>query len=218
MGLNTEVATLAAARANLYRLLARIYILEVDRPLLAALQAMAFPDFAANPELREGYVLLQDFLARATEADLEDLAADYAGIFLAAGVAQGLAAFPYESVYVSKTRMVGQGSRVRVAALYAARGLALACDLPKTPEDHVALELEYMACLCRELAETAANAEALLKEQKVFLTTHLMNWIPLFCRDMGKYAQTDFYRAIGKITAGFLQLEQALLQTEPQEV
>lgn len=218
MGINTEIETLALARASLYRLLARIYILEVNRPLLEALQAMVFPNFADNPDLNEGYALLRAYLAGATEDDLEDLAADYAGIFLAAGVAQGLAAFPYESVYVSKTRMVGQEPRVRVAALYAARGLALACDLPKTPEDHVALELEYMACLCRELTEAGDNTEALLAEQKMFLEKHLLNWVPLFCKDVGKYAQTDFYRAIGKITAGVLQLEQVLLQTESEEV
>lgn len=218
MGINNEMAALAPARANLYRLLARIYILEVDRPLLEALQAMVFPDFADNPDLNEGYALLREYLAGATEEDLEDLAADYAGIFLAAGVAQGLAAFPYESVYVSKTRMVGQEPRVRVAALYASRGFTLACDLPKTPEDHVAPELEYMACLCRELAEAAGNTEALLAEQKEFLQKHLLNWVPLFCKDVVKYAQTDFYRALGKITAGFLQLEQVLLQTESEEV
>lgn len=217
MGIKTQMKTLAAARANLYRLLARIYILEVDQPLLEALQAMVLPDVVDNPELNEGYALLREYLAGATEADLEDLAADYAGIFLAAGVAQGLAAFPYESVYVSKTRMVGQEPQGRVAALYASKGLSLVCELPKTPEDHVAPELEYMACLCRELAKAADKTEALLAEQKAFLEKHLLNWVPLFCKDVYKYAQTDFYRAIGKITAGFLQMEQALLQTESKE-
>jgi len=206
------MVTLAPARESLYRLLARIYILEVDGPFLEAMQAMVFPSGVANPELNEGYALLQNYLSCGTEEDLEDLAVDYASIFLAAGIAQGLAAFPYESVYVSKTRMIGQESKSRVAELYASRGFSLRDNLPKAPEDHVAMELEYMAFLCRELAAYPDRAEQLLQEQTVFLETHLINWVPLFCRDVGKYAQTDFYQAIGKITTGFLQMEQALLQ------
>lgn len=217
MGLNIEMVTLAYARESLYRLLARIYILEIDWPFLVALRSMEFPDFVVNPELNEGYSLLQEFLANTKEEDIEDLAVDYAGVFLAAGIAHGLAAFPYESVYVSKTHMIGQESKSHVAGMYASRGLSLAGNLPKAPEDHVAMELEYMACLCREMAEADDNAESLLQEQKVFFETHLLNWVPLFCRDVDKYAQTDFYRAIGKITAGFLQMEQALLHDESEE-
>lgn len=207
-----ETFDLVSARESLYRFLVRLYILEVDLPLLEAMQAMVFPECVSNAALSEGYGLLREYLSRSTGEDLEDLAVDYANIFLAAGVAQGSAAFPYESVYVSKTHMLGQEPQSRVAELYAARGFALRKDLPKSPEDHISMELEYMACLCRELGEESSDAEGLLLEQKEFFKTHLANWIPLFSRDVTKYAQTDFYRAVGKITDGFIQMEQTLLQ------
>jgi len=38
--------------------------------------------------------------------------------------------------------------------------------------------------------------------------------MPLFCQDVVRYAQTDFYRGLGQITAGFLQGEAQLFQDE----
>lgn len=212
MDRSIEIIELASVREALYRFLARLYILEVDAPLLEAMQAMTFPEAVSNPDLSEGYGLLREYLARSTEEDLEDLAVDYANVFLAAGVAQGLAAFPYESVYVSKTHMLEQEPKSRIAELYASRGLTPNRDLPKAPEDHIAMELEYMAFLCRLLEEESGDAESLLLEQKEFLEAHLVNWVPLLCRDVVGYAQTDFYKAVGKITDSFIQMEQTLLQ------
>ena len=203
---------LTPARESLYRLLARLYILEVDLPLLTAMQSMAFPPAPSLPELEEGYGLLEGYLSRSGGDNLEDLAVDYAGVFLAAGIAHGLAAFPYESVYVTKEHLHGQTAHQRIAAAYAKRGLTLRPDLPKTPEDHAAMELEYMALLCRESMERPEAGERLFQEQKEFFQAHLHPWMPLFCQDVVNYAQTDFYRGLGHITAGFLLGEAQLFQ------
>lgn len=199
-------------RENLYRLLSRLYDLEVDAPLLAALKGLRFPQDCGDPQLEEGYRLLEQYVQSHDQTCLDDLAVDYAGVFLAAGVAQGLAAFPYESVYTNKKRLVGQQARGSAAVAYAAKGFALGTATYKIPEDHVAVELEFMARLCREAAAEGADLAACLAEQRAFFEAHLQNWMPAFCRDVEKYAATGFYKGLAKITGGFLNLEKELFQ------
>jgi anaerobic sulfite reductase subunit A len=84
------------------------------------------------------------------------------------------------------------------------------------PEDHIAFEFEFMAYLCEETkaalaAKDDAKFSALLTDQMNFLTDHLLNWIPQFCADIGNFAETGFYKGVGKITSGYLHLEQLIL-------
>ncbi|MBR4869965.1 MAG: molecular chaperone TorD family protein [Oscillospiraceae bacterium] len=94
------------ARANFYRFLSRVYLLEVDETLWNAMQNMTFPVDAAEGDMKAGFELMRGYLDANAKSDLaavlDDLAVDYARIFLSAGVAQGKAAFPYESVYTSR--------------------------------------------------------------------------------------------------------------------
>ena len=195
------------ARANFYRFLSRLYLLEVDEGLWSAMQNMTFPTDNAEGDMKAGYEMMGDYLAVNANADLtavlDDLAVDYARIFLSAGVAQGKAAFPYESVYTSRKHLVMQDSRMEVVELYAKRGITPAKDNYHVPEDHLGYLCEYMAILIDEGATD---------EQKAFLKNHLSNWVGAFTVDMGKYASTDFYRGLAKLTRGFLLLEQEVLR------
>ena len=195
------------ARANFYRFLSRLYLLEVDETLWNAMQNMTFPVDAAEGDMKAGFELMRGYLDANAKGDLaavlDDLAVDYARIFLSAGVAQGKAAFPYESVYTSRKHLVMQDSRMDVVELYAKRGLAPAKDNYHVPEDHLGYLCEYMAML---IDEGAAD------EQKAFLKNHLLNWVSAFTVDMGKYAATDFYGGLAKLTRGFLLLEQEIMK------
>ena len=195
------------ARANFYRFLSRLYLLEVDEGLWNALQNMTFPTDNAEGDMKAGYEMMGDYLAVNANADLtavlDDLAVDYARIFLSAGVAQGKAAFPYESVYTSRKHLVMQDSRMDVVELYAKKGVTPAKDNYHVPEDHLGYLCEYMAILIDEGAED---------EQKAFLKNHLSNWVSAFTVDMGKYASTDFYRGLAKLTRGFLLMEQEIVK------
>lgn len=198
--------TLQVSRANMYRFLSRLYLLEVDEALWNGMAKMTFPTAAAEGDLKDGYEMVANYLKANADGNmtevLDDLAVDYARIFLSAGVAQGKAAFPYESVYTSRKHLVMQDSRMDVVALYAKKGLTPAKDQYHVPEDHLGYLCEYMAVLCDEMAED---------EQKAFLKGHLLNWVNAFTVDMAKYASTDFYRGLAKVTRGFLKLEQDLL-------
>jgi anaerobic sulfite reductase subunit A len=195
------------ARANFYRFLSRLYLLEVDEALWNAMQNMTFPVDAAEGDMKAGLELMRGYLDANAEGDLaavlDDLAVDYARIFLSAGVAQGKAAFPYESVYTSRKHLVMQDSRMDVVSLYAKRGVTPSKDNYHVPEDHLGYLCEYMAIL---IDEGAAD------EQKAFLKNHLLNWVSAFTVDMGKYAATDFYGGLAKLTRGFLLLEQEIMK------
>lgn len=212
--------TLQKTRENMYRFLSRLYLLEVDEELLTALMKMKFPAESPDEELRAGYQSIKAYLEEASDKMeeagqkiLDDLAVDYARIFLSAGVAQGKAAFPFESVYTSKKHLMMQESRNDVIALYAEKGVTPGKDMYRIPEDHLGLLLEYMAMLCAEAVAAGDDAEKEAvnrAEQADFFKNHLLNWVPAFTVDMGKYASTDFYRGLAKLTRGFLNLERSL--------
>lgn len=198
----TELRETATVREDMYRFLSRLYLLEADRELLSVLTVMDFPKECLDGELTMGYRLMEKAV-RDTSEDLDELAADYARVFLAAGVAQGNAAFPYESVYTSRRCIVNQNSKVQAAALYAEEGMSMAPGLPGIPEDHVAAELDFMAHLCGE----SQLDPAYYRRQKGFFKEHIQNWVPRLAMDVAKYARTDFYKALAAITTGFVRME-----------
>ena len=188
-------------RAHLYSLLSRLYRVEVDAPLLEKLKGLSFPA-AANETLSEGYAMLTAYLANCGEGTLDDLAVDYATVFLAAGSADGQAAIPCESIYTSPKKIFMQEAWEDVCRIYAEKGLTKSSRHSDLMEDHLALELEFMATLVKRRDPKAEQA---------FIEQHLLNWLPDFVADIDKYADHDFYKAVGRITLGFLQMERDLL-------
>lgn len=201
-------------REALYRFLGGIYQKEIDRALLMQMKAMTFPSEAGEPSLTGGYRMLRDYLDQVDESSncsgITDLAADYAKIFLAAGISQGSAAFPYESVYTSPGRIIMQDAWEAVRKSYESAGLIKSGATSGLFEDHISLELEFMAFLCEEARRDPDSSDWLIK-QREFLRDHLLNWVPAFTADVDQYADTLFYKAIAKITVGFLRFDQKLL-------
>ena len=205
-----EYTAIMKNRENFYRFLQRFYYKEVTLEFLNQLRGMTFPQNCGQKELQEGYDLMEKFITMAGDGMVDELAADYAKVFLAAGEYQGKGAFPYESVYTSKQGLVMQEAWEQVKAVYAAHHLGLAEVPSDMMEDHIAIELQYMAQLC---ARTIDNAEGgLLQDQVDFLNMHLLNWVPSMCADMEKYARTDFYKAVAKMTLGFLKMDLEMLK------
>ncbi len=216
MDLFAEEAALVANRASLYAFLARLFRVEVDQKLLDQMAHMQFDVEADEPDIAAGYRLLAAFLERRGANTKTDLAVDYAKVFLGAGVINGHAAFPFESVYTSPDHLVMQDARDQVLQAYRAEGLG-ADEEVDFPEDHISLELEFMAYFCRQthaalLAGDGPAAAGCLAKQKDFLQQHLMAWVPDFCADILEYAQTDFYRGAAQVTRGYLHMEQELIE------
>lgn len=188
-------------RARLYSLLSRLYRVEVDAPLLKTLKELSFPE-AGNETLAAGYSMLSAYLANCGEEALDDLAVDYATVFLAAGSADGQAAIPCESIYTSPKKIFMQEAWEDVCRLYAEKGMTKSSKHADLMEDHLALELEFMSELVKRRDPATEQA---------FIEKHLLNWLPEFVADVDQYADVDFYKAVARITLGFIQMEHELL-------
>ena len=221
--MSKEMKDLNQYREWMYRFLASVFIQEIDAPMLASLREMEFPAFEETTipwqqDLDAGFRLIESYLngfegksEEEISALLEDLAADYAKVFLAAGDAAGKAAFPYESIYTGFDSAFGGSLQMNLSALYASKGLTMREDMFKIMEDHIGLELNYMAELLKEEAdaEEVSVAEKLQSEQNEFFQSHLINWALQFAADIYKYTERDFYKGIARMTMGFMEAEQA---------
>lgn len=202
-------------RMSTYSLISRLFRVEVDQPFLDELKAMRFPHSANNAMTDQGYERITKFLSSTWENTLTDLAVDYVRTFVGYGMDSFSAAFPYESVYTSERRLLMQESRDEVLALYRAAGLEKGKDWPES-EDHIALELEYMAILTRRAVDSLERGDedeafANLVSQANFLDSHLINWAPLMTVDMRKFAKTDLYQGLSYLTEGFLASDREFL-------
>lgn len=210
-----NLVELMNARARSYGMLARLFREEVDLPTLRELQQMRFPQATGNAAADEGYHQLYNYLKRAWDDSVTELAIDYVSTFIGHGVNGYSAAYPYESVYTSERRLLMQEARAEVLATL--RENELVRGNWNEAEDHIALELEFMQRMALRAAEAlgdAAEEEAIayLRTSYDFLENHLLNWVPMLVADMRMYARTLFYQGLAQLTLGSLREDEAVLR------
>lgn len=192
----------AEARELTYSFLSHLFLEEVTEEFLARL--------AEEPPQLEGE--LRRFAAGLPAADLAAVRTEAAAQF--AALLLNMSAnpvHPYESVYTSAENLLMQRSRDEVLAAYRQAGFERSGDL-NVPEDHVAIELEFMARLCRKEADALragdeAAAQAARDLQRDFLRDHVLAWVPQLCDDLEKRAQPGLYRGLAETTSQFLSFE-----------
>lgn len=119
-----------------------------------------------------------------------------------------LIAPPYESVHLSKDRLLFERETMLVRAAYAEFGLE-APRLNRDPDDHIALELGFLAALCvraMDALDAADDAELarLLSGIQRFLADHLLRWAPTCLTQALEGADTLFYRGVAELGLGTL--------------
>lgn len=207
MNQNVQFADMLAERLTMYRFLARLYTSEADAGLLDALKETPLND--GEDDASEGFALMAGWLREpGTDDPVEALAVDYAHTFLGAGIAEGLVAYPFESVYTSAGRLVMQDAWEDVCRYYREHGLGRADDTD-TLEDQIGLECAFVAHLIGESqkaleADDEKALEASLMTQHEFIQKHLVNWVGRFAEDVKQTALTDFYRGLAAVTADFI--------------
>ncbi len=175
-------------------------------------------DAVDDTDMADGLRELGRYLARGGANVRQDLAVDYARIFLAAGIQDGKAAIPYESVFTSPEGLLMQDSRDDVAKAYRSQGLEIDHSLNDI-EDHITFELEFVANMCDKTAAALGTGEELggeqvqelLHVQVEFVDRHLLNWIDGLAQRVDKFAELAFYPAIMKVVKGALVEHRAVL-------
>ncbi|MFH1774916.1 MAG: molecular chaperone TorD family protein [Methanobacteriota archaeon] len=186
-------------RANVYAFLARMYLeeppLELAEDIINGRFFPAFEPLIMNEEMEEGLRILKQFAKGYKKVDKlhEDLQSEYIRLFIGPVDPPAL---PYESKY-SKEQLGETVLRAKRAYAKAGIGKSKSCS---EPEDHVALELDFMRYLCDK------ESNKFLSMQREFLHNCLLNWVPKFCENIIR-SNSSFYKGIAKMTKGFLLFE-----------
>jgi TorA maturation chaperone TorD len=223
-GLLAEIGDTCQGRKTVYAFLSSMYAREVTKEIIAELQSRAGALSSLEPlkelgnaKLNEGLERLGRYLKDSTGRDIEqvrlELAVEYAGLFLSVW---GTPAHPSESAYATGGRLVMQKERDQVLAMYRSVGMDKAKDFTE-PEDHIAVELQFMSFLADETAKAAGAGDRqkvreLLDLQDVFLEKHLGSWLGHLASDVMKQGRVDFYRGISLIADGFVEEDRKVIK------
>lgn len=204
-----EFVDMCEARKQRYLFLARLFREEPDAAFLEGLRESADAFEGALGEYAQALV------SRDIERERTDAAADFAACFL--GMSDNPVS-PFESVWRSPLHLMMQEQRDEVVAAYAAQGMGAASSF-NLPEDHIALELEFMAFLCGRAAEAfVANDAATLVSseaaQQAFFFEHVNAWAGDVCDKLARRCRTDYLRAVAAWTEEVLGDESAYFSEE----
>lgn len=203
-----NMADTARQRCNVYGLLAIAYR---EEPTSGFLGQIKDPEF--QKALSSAGVKIDDeFFKQPEEKLLEDLAVEYARLFL--GPARHIP--PHESVHHERDDgdwgMLWGKDTVLVKKFIESAGFEYKADYNGLP-DSISAELEFMQQVTKR--ETQAwdeddcnGALYCLKIGKKFIDEHLAKWIPIFCDKVISKAELSLYREMAKLTKGFIELEE----------
>ena len=215
--MSSEINLLSVMDGRLatYGMLSRLYRKEMDEASLKSMMKMRCPINTGNANVDTGYKLFHRYLSGVWERTLEELACDYVRTFIGANTTGHAAAYPNESVHTSAERMLMQDARDEICAIYQAAGLK-SDESWNMGEDHIAVELEYMQVEVKRTIDALKNDDAFaasveLLRQYHFIEDHLQAWVPFLTKDMLKFAETDFYKALAYLTQGFIEVDQGFL-------
>jgi len=217
-------------RRLMYAFLSRMFEREVTLDLLKELSDKKNPILATrslegfdDEKLRKGFEMLGGYLRSAGDRDPNkvklELAVEYANLFL--GV-QRKPAHPSESVYMSKQQSMYQEPRDRVLATYWEAGVDKKKEFTE-PEDHIAIELQFMEYLSRKVVESLQKGDRgeairFLKTSQGFLGEHLGVWVPKLAKDVHESAEIDFYKGVVAVTDAFIAIDSKVVTASLDEL
>jgi len=176
------------ARINMYGLLSRLLIEELDEETLRKIKET--PEILdLFPNTKEWQLFWEKEPKQLIE---EDLNVDFTSIFI-------LNVYPYESVFLNDEGYINPSITNPTLQFYLEHGYEI--DLNKTralSPDHLAVELEFMMNLIQEELNAFAREDykeekRYLNLEKEFMEKHLLQWAPIYFMAARDMAETPFY-------------------------
>lgn len=205
-----DYAASAEDRSRFFWWLAAWYLQTPSHDSLAGLSS----ESAIEPPLDamdSAWLALANAAANLEMTSLEELGAEFTRLFT--GVQEGMAPPPpFESVW-REDRLIGE-STSQVIDAYAKAGFA-DIEPDAGPQDHIAVELKFIALLALREAEAwqADNqtaAQLRQTQQRDFLNQHLAAWAPRWANAIIEQTREPLFAALaGLLRAG---VEQAVLE------
>jgi TorA maturation chaperone TorD len=198
--MNGGAAITAAARGQLYDLLATVFRRPLDARRLELLRAPEMLAAMSAAAIDPG----QDFVNGDCEALLDRLAIDYTQLFH--GPVERIS--PYECIQLGDSEDLMGAAAEEVRWFMAEVGFKVPPESGELP-DHISVELAFMAELARREAEALESddrktAEFTASLQHRFLTAHLGRWAERFARKVWDQAATPFYAAMAELLSGYI--------------
>lgn len=185
-----------------------LYDALMDDTTKDALEMFRTPNYPEFEKGIEHLEKLKKYFNGDKERAVERLSSEYTYLLIGP---QKLPAPPWESVYLSKERLLFQESTLKVRQAYLKHNF-IPAEYPRVADDHLALELDFMANLSRMAEEAYAenNIEKtleLLKDQESFLKEHLLAWMPEFAEKIQESPTLYLYPVMAKMLKEFLEIQ-----------
>ncbi len=197
--MNDELKQEQIARINIYALLSRLTMSEVDEGLLKSIEddenMLSFFPTYKKWKKREQYdrkELIEQYLN-----------VDFTNLFL-------LHLIPYESFYTREDQMMETGGDNPIQAIFNAFEFKVELDKARVmAADHIGIELEFMYELCRAelkaLEEGNINiAKQLAQLQYGFMKDHIIEWMPMYLMSVKNESGTAFYFDLADFNLEFI--------------
>ena len=200
-------------RAYLYTLFSRVLGGEPDAPLLDELfssrAAQAFALAVPQEEARwEGVSDLARGYAAAAAGFVDLQRSAYTRLFVGPGAP---VCPPWESFQPGGDGMLLGSTCLEVRRAYARRGFRPR-GYPHVADDHVAIELDFVASLAREPQDGGEAQRGSLACQRAFLHEHLGHWTDAFADSVSQADSHGLYGAVCQACAAFVKADAALLE------
>jgi TorA maturation chaperone TorD len=194
-----DILTKQLARVNLYALISRIMMKELDEAFLEKFDSdemmlSFFPNYQQWEKAKE--LSRKDLLERF-------LNVDFTNLFV-------LHLIPYETFYTRDDQMLETGGANPVREIYDRFDFRVSLEKARAVgPDHIGIELEFMYMLAsseyKALEEGDKEAACeLAKIERDFLRDHLLQWAPMFLQNIKAESGTPFYFDAASLTLEFM--------------
>jgi len=194
------------ARSNIYALLSRILMQELDDELLTTIKNDdQILEFFPNLKKWEMLSTLQN-----SELLGEHLNPDFVNLSV-------LHLVPYETFYTRDDQKIETGGANPVTDIYSAYNFMVDYEIARVvSSDHIGVELEFMHHLCEaEMKAMKEGDDASVKDfinaQKEFLNKHLLQWAPMYLINMKYESRTPLYYDAAEMALEFMLSDNELI-------
>lgn len=199
----TDIAPFVEATAADLKLFAILHDREPSGQIIEALHRCRFQEqLSLLLHCSEGKTALCAFdnaIARLPHpidnATLDDLAAEYACVYLRFKYR----ASPTESVWFDGDGLERQTPMFQVRSWYHRHNLT-SRDWANRPDDHVVLQLEFLAHLLN-----SASSATELPDVARFMDEHVLRWIKLFAEQLKSAGAAAYFTTLAAVTAAYLE-------------
>ncbi len=205
-----DYTALVEDRSRFYWWLATWFLKPPGRDEMATLPTTV-DDAPPTDSLDDAWMELARVATDTVNASLEEIGSEYTRLF--GGIHQDAAPPPpFESVW-REDRLIGE-STAAVIATYAEAGFA-EIDPDAGPQDHIAVELKFIALLALREAEARgakdiAEAQRRQTQQREFIDHHLADWAPRWADAIAEASRRPLYTALARL------LKAAIAQTRAE--